>query len=93
LYQVMYGVQTNCCVNDNPCADVRAPASLLVDAITALVPPEKRTKEYIDTKYYTFWSVVHGLVSINMTRQLTSEEINKQVLKDAISGIMNSIKN
>jgi hypothetical protein len=93
MYQVMYGVQTNCCVNQTPCADMKAPAALLLEKITEIVPAEKRTKAYIDTKYYTFWSVVHGLVSINMTRQLTSEEINKQVLKDAIGGIINSIKN
>ena len=72
---------------------MKAPAALLLEKITEIVPVEKRTKDYIDTKYYTFWSVVHGLVSINMTRQLTSPDINKQVLKDAIGGIINSIKN
>ncbi len=92
MYQLMYGVQTNCCVNETPCADMRAPAALLMEKITEIMPEAKRTKTYIDTKYYTFWSLIHGLISINMTRQLTSEEINRQVLKDAIAGIINSIK-
>jgi AcrR family transcriptional regulator len=92
-YQVMYGVGVGACVNNNPCADMRAPAQMLLQKIEDLVPEQKRTKEYIDRRYYTFWSVVHGLISINMTRQLTSEEINKQVLKDAIGGIINAIKN
>jgi AcrR family transcriptional regulator len=91
-YQVMYGVGVSCCVNDTPCTDMKKPALMFVEKITELVPKKKRTKEYIERRYYTFWSVVHGLISINMTRQLTSEETNKQVLKDAIGGIINAIK-
>ena len=93
LYQVMYGVQMSCGVNENPCADIMAPATMFRNKIEELVPADKRTKEYIDRRYYTFWSVVHGLISINMTKQLTSEDINRQVLKDAIGGIINAIKN
>lgn len=93
LYQVMYGVQVNCCVNENPCEVMKAPKKMLRDKIAELVPPDKKTDEYIDRRYYTFWSVVHGLISINLTRQLISEEINRQVLKDAIDGMINAIKN
>lgn len=93
LYQVMYGVEANCCVMGNACDDIKAPSNMLWNKIEEIVPEERRTEEYIDTKYYTFWSVVHGLISINLTRQLTSDDINKQVLKDALGGIINSIKN
>ena len=92
LYQVMYGVQTTCCINDNPCEVMRAPKNMLRNKIAELIPSDKKSEEYIDRRYYTFWSVVHGLISINMTRQLTSEEINRQVLKDAIAGMINAIK-
>lgn len=93
LYQVMYGVEMNCCALQKACPDVKGPSDMLRKKIVEIVPAERRTEDYIDTKYYTFWSVVHGLISINLTRQYVSEEINKQVLKDAISGIINSIKN
>lgn len=94
LYQVMYGVEMNCCVFENSCPDIQGPSNLLWDKITEIIPEENRTEEYICTKYYTFWSVVHGLISINMTRQTrqASSEINKQVLKDALSGIINSMR-
>ncbi|MEO5681738.1 MAG: TetR/AcrR family transcriptional regulator [Chitinophagaceae bacterium] len=92
LYQVMFGVGVNCCVNETPCANIKAPAAMLRQKIEELMPAEKRTKEYIDRRYYTFWSVIHGLISINMTNQLTSEDINRQVLKDAIDGIITAIK-
>lgn len=93
LYQVMYGVEANCCVMENACNDIKGPSNMLWNKIEEITPADKRTEEYVDTKFYTFWSVVHGLISINLTRQLTSEEINRQVLKDAIGGIINSIKN
>ena len=93
LYQVMYGVQVNCCVNDNPCEIMKAPQTMLRNKINELIPEQKRNKDYLDRRYYTFWSVVHGLISINMTRQLTSDEINKQVLKDAIEGMITAIRN
>ncbi len=92
LYQVMYGVQVNCCVNENPCAVMKAPKSLLRNKIAELIPAAKKTEEYIDRRYYTFWSVVHGLISINMTSQQISEDINRQVLQDAIGGMINAIK-
>lgn len=93
LYQVMYGVEMNCCVNENGCADYAKPMNMLWDKIEEITPPERRSEEYIDRKYYTFWSVVHGLISINLTNQITRQELNKEVLRDAITGIINSIKN
>jgi len=99
LYQIMSGIEANCCV-ENACAEVQRASNLLWDKIEEIVPAVKRTEEYIDTKYYTFWSVVHGLISINMTRQSAAgdnelqrfKELNKQVLKDALEGIINSIR-
>ena len=94
LYQVMYGVEVNCCVFENTCPDVKAPSNMLCNKIEEIIPEARRTEDYICTKYYTLWSVVHGLISINMTRQVRSDEdINKQVLKDAISGIIASMRN
>ena len=92
LYQVMYGVEMNCCALEASCPDLKGPSTMIWDKIEELVPEEKRTEEYVDRRYYTFWSVVHGLISINMTRQLTSEDMNRQVLKDAISGMITAIK-
>jgi AcrR family transcriptional regulator len=93
MYQVMYGVEANCCVLENACSDIKGPADMLWNKIEEIVPAEKRTEAYVDSKFYACWAVVHGLISINMTRQLTSEETNKQVLKDALGGIINSMKN
>jgi len=44
-------------------------------------------------KYYTYWSIIHGLISINLVRPdgRTTDELNQQILKDAIKGITLSI--
>lgn len=93
LYQVMYGVEMNCCSNENSCPDYVRPMNMLWDKIEEITPAEKRSEEYIDRKYYSFWSVVHGLISINLTTQINRDELNREVLRDAISGLINSIKN
>ncbi|MBK0378734.1 TetR/AcrR family transcriptional regulator [Mucilaginibacter segetis] len=92
LYQGMFGVTTNCScelVNDLPEAEI--PWDMFSTAIGELMNIDDMDSDVICTKYYTFWSVVHGLVSINILSRGSSDEINRQVLKDAITGIIRSI--
>ncbi len=92
LYQVMFGVTTNCCcemVNNLPEADL--PYNLFSELIGRMLKITDLESEAVCTKYYTFWSVVHGLVSINLLSRGTSDEINRIVLKDAISSIIKTM--
>jgi AcrR family transcriptional regulator len=93
LYQGMFGVSTNCCcemVNTLP--EAGKPWEMFSEVIGELMGVEDMDSDVICTKYYTLWSVVHGLISINLLSRGSSDEINRQVLKDAISGIINTIK-
>ncbi len=92
LYQVMYGVEMNCCTSEGGCPDYSKPMNMLWDKIEEITPEDRRNEEYIDRKYYTFWSVVHGLIAINLTNQISREALNREVLRDAITGIITSIK-
>jgi AcrR family transcriptional regulator len=94
LYQVMFGVEMNCCcdlVKSLP--ESENPSIQFSEVIADLMGIENPDKEMICTKYYTFWSIVHGLISINILKRGYSDEINRQVLKDAITGIIRSIEN
>ena len=93
LYQVMYGVEVNCCALQGSCPDLTAPSDMLWDKIAEILPANKRSDENVDMKYYTFWSVVHGLISINMTGQITNHDLSIQVLRNALTGIIASLKN
>lgn len=93
LYQGMFGVSTNCCcemVNTLP--EAGKPWEMFSEVIGELMGIDDMDSDVICTKYYTLWSVVHGLISINLLSRGSSDEINRQVLKDAISGIINTIK-
>jgi len=92
LYQGMFGVTTNCAcemVNNLPEADL--PWDIITEVIGELMGITDMESEVICKKYYTCWSVVHGLISINLLARGFSDEINRQVLKDAITGIIKSI--
>ncbi|MBS7566923.1 TetR/AcrR family transcriptional regulator [Mucilaginibacter sp. Bleaf8] len=92
LYQLMFGIEVNCCVFDNSLPEAEAPAIMISDVIRELMGGDGISEDEICRRYYTFWSVVHGLISINLVRQGVSDDINKQVLRDAIGGIIRAIK-
>ncbi|OLY90618.1 transcriptional regulator, TetR family [Cnuella takakiae] len=90
LYQVMFGVAMNCCtVQKTP--EQEAPANLVREVIQQLMAGKNVPETEVCRKYFTFWSVIHGLISINLVNRGDSDEINKLVLKDAIGGIIRSI--
>jgi AcrR family transcriptional regulator len=92
LYQVMFGVDVNCCELAKKMPESELPADLIWDVIIDLMAPHVPTEDEVCIKYYTFWSVIHGLISINMVNRGNSDETNREILKIAISGIIKSIK-
>lgn len=90
LYQLMFGVQMNCCSMQKP-AEIEAPSKLIRGAIRQLIGGKNISEDEVCRRYYSYWSVVHGLVSINLVNRGSSDEINKQVLKDAIGAINKAI--
>jgi AcrR family transcriptional regulator len=92
LYQAMFGVTTSCsCELVNTLPEAERPWDLFSEVIGELMGIDDMDSDVICTKYYTFWSVVHGLVSINILSRGFSDEVNRQVLKDAIGGLITSI--
>ena len=90
LYQLMFGVSMNCCTMQKS-PEAEAPARLINEAIRQLMKDKNPSDDEICRRYFTFWSVIHGLVSINLVNQGTSDEINRLVLKDAIAGIIRAM--
>ena len=76
-------------VNKLPEADM--PWDIFTEVIGELIGITDMESEIICKKYYTFWSVVHGLISINLLSRGFSDEMNRQVLRDAIGGIIRTI--
>jgi len=91
LYQVMFGVEANCCELCEIMPEAEVPYDLVSEVIEKLMADKKPTEDEISVKYYTFWSVIHGLISINLVRRSPSDEVTQEVLKTAISGIIRSL--
>jgi AcrR family transcriptional regulator len=92
LYRVMFGVGANCCDMSRNLPEADEPYDMVAEVIEQLMLPHIPTEDEVCIKYYTFWSVIHGLVSINLVSRGDSDEVNNQILKTAISGIIRSIK-
>ena len=91
MYQVMFGVQMNCC--SQQCSAQERPYKLFTSVIAEIMKSSNPTDEVIKQKYFTFFSVIHGLIAINIiNRSEIMETINNQILKDAIGGIIKSIQ-
>ncbi len=92
-YQLMFGVEVNCCIMDELLPQGSTPYDIAAAPIAELMGISDTEDDKVCTKYYTYWSIIHGLISINITRKGTTDEINRQILKDAITGITRSLTN
>ncbi|MFZ4860960.1 TetR/AcrR family transcriptional regulator [Sphingobacterium sp. Mn56C] len=94
LYQLMFGVGTPCCGSNNEKKEnsINSFGLLIADVIAEIMADQYPSPDLICRKYFTFWSVMHGLISINLVNQGNGDTINQLVLKDAIYGIIHSLK-
>jgi AcrR family transcriptional regulator len=106
-YQLMYGVEIGCCEMKSNIAEAEEGGALISDVLKQLIASSKHPDADPCLKFYNLWSVVHGLISINIIRDLNNinslaniestegrqyENLNQAILKDAISGIISRIK-
>ncbi len=93
LYQSMFGVDVNCSAMNEDSTKAEQVSNLFSDVIRQLMKDKHATDDTVCTKYFAFWSLVHGLISINLVHKGSSDEINQSVLNEAIRGIITSINN
>ncbi len=90
LYQLMFGVGTACCVGDK-LNGVESFGDIIASNIKQIMADKSPSDELVCRKYFTFWSIIHGLISINLVDKGNGPTTNEQVLKDAINGITRSL--
>lgn len=91
FYQLMYGIQVNCCELYKKMPEAEYTTDLFYDAIEKLLTKQPVSEDTSCLKYYTFWSLIHGLVSINLVQKGANDEINQQILRSAIKAIIKTI--
>lgn len=92
-YQMMFGLGMPSCERVNQISEIANFSSILVSTIKNLSKAEKITENTI-LKFHTFWSILHGLSSINMVNMTaTPNEMQQRVLLDAVQGFIQNINN
>lgn len=94
-YQLMYGVSVDCCQQGTLIPEAEETVTLLNETLAKLMAQSKHPdQEDPCRRFYTFWSVVHGLISLNIVRKSSSLslETNRSILFEAIHAIIADIK-
>jgi AcrR family transcriptional regulator len=92
-YKVMYGLGMPSCETVSQIPELGAFSSLILQPIKELIAesPAKDTDPML--KLHTFWSLLHGLISINMMNNNEGkQELNQMVIQDFISAFITGIK-
>ena len=91
-FKLMYGQGMPGCEIEK-CFQERADfRKLVMEPITEIIAKSKYPDVNPCLKYYTYWSILHGLISIkNMRNSNVSDEVNKLVLDDAIAGFIKNL--
>jgi len=92
-FQLMYGQGMPGCEIEK-CFPGRSDfRNLIMEPITAIISKSENPRVNPCLKYYTFWSILHGLIAIkNMRNPNVTVEVNKMVLDDAITGFIKNLQ-
>jgi AcrR family transcriptional regulator len=92
-YQLMYGLGMPGCDAVKQIAELKTFTELILTPVRNMIAKSKNTDADPYLKLHTFWSTLHGLISINMLGKNDSrDELNAMVLKDYLIGFISGIK-
>lgn len=92
-YQLMFGLGIACCETNKCIPETSVFKDLVMQPIVAILEENKLKNVNACLKYHTFWSIMHGLISIKMMPNSdASDELNKMVLDDAMTGFIKNLK-
>jgi AcrR family transcriptional regulator len=92
-YQLMYGLGMPLCEVESRPVECECYDTMMLEVIKEVIAQGKHPEADATLKYYTLWSMLHGLVAINRMKQApASNNMNQLILKDALSGFIEWIK-
>jgi len=92
-YQLMFGVGMITCEVVKQTPEIQLFAGTILSTIEQLIAQNKTSNIDPFLKYHSFWSTLHGLVSINMMGKSTAPPNMAQlVLKDAMCNFVKALK-
>ncbi|MBL7700541.1 MAG: TetR/AcrR family transcriptional regulator [Chitinophagaceae bacterium] len=93
IYQVMYGLGLPSCDTVNKVPELATFTDLVLEPIKGLITASNNHEADDMLKLHTFWSMLHGLISINMmNHNQAKQELNQLVIQDFIKAFISGIK-
>jgi AcrR family transcriptional regulator len=90
-YQLMYGMGMQGCEMEKCFPERSDFRSAVLEPVTTLISKSKNPDVNPCLKYFTFWSILHGLISIKSMNSNVSDEVNKMVMDDAVEGFIKNL--
>lgn len=92
-YRLMYGLGMPTCETVKEIEELHSFSELILDTVRNLIAKSNNITTDAFLKLHTYWSMLHGLISINMMgKDNEKSALNAMVLKDFISGFISGIK-
>ena len=92
-YQLMYGLGMPTCEIVRQIPEMHQFSQLVQEIIKRLIAESNNPEANYILKFHTYWSLLHGLISINLTgRSEAPDQLNQLVLQDAIQGFIKNMK-
>lgn len=89
-YQLMFGLGIPACETVNQVAEMKEFSDTIISVIQQTIDTNQTTNVNAFLKFHTYWSILHGLVSIQMIDRKTNPW-SQLVLQDAISGFIKAL--
>lgn len=92
-YQLMYGLGMPTCETVRQIAEMHSFTQLILEPIRQLIANSQHPELDPTLKLHTFWSMLHGLISIAMMdKEHSRDNLNTMVLKDFMTGFISGMK-
>jgi len=92
-YQLMFGLGIPGCEVARQVPEIKAFGELIQSVIQQAITESKHPEANHFLKFHTYWSILHGMISIQMTGSSPhSKEMSLLILKDAIGGFIFSLE-
>lgn len=93
FYQLMFGLGIPRCEEVKQVNEMKKFSNALIGVIQEAISTSKNPEVDAFLKFHTYWSILHGLVSIQLIDgRATANPWSQLVLKDAIDGFIKALK-
>lgn len=91
-YQIMFGLGIPTCDMIHAIDEMKQVSDAMLGSIKETIAGHRGAGADEFLKLRTFWSILHGLVAIDMLSANQKPEISRQTLDDAIAGFIKALK-